>query len=194
MPIWGPIPTLIDIHHLFTARPIQVGSPKYPGGDFERQVHPGGKFWKESAHRHERQIVCKPGGTTRPNEFNLWRVFGVAPRQTRRRIASLLRHIWKVLCRKDKTKFKYLIRWLAWAVQNPDKLPGTIVVLKSLMQGTGKSIQGAPAHAPARLRLWLANKGHDTRALQAYLGHCNIQHAVRYTELSPTRFKDFWRK
>jgi integrase len=39
----------------------------------------------------------------------------------------------------------------------------------------------------------LANKGHDTRALQAYLGHRNIQHTVRYTELSPTRFKDFWR-
>jgi type 1 fimbriae regulatory protein FimB/type 1 fimbriae regulatory protein FimE len=38
----------------------------------------------------------------------------------------------------------------------------------------------------------LANKGHDTRALQAYLGHRNIQHTVRYTELSPQRFKDFW--
>jgi integrase len=25
----------------------------------------------------------------------------------------------------------------------------------------------------------LANKGHDTRALQAYLGHRNIQHTVR---------------
>ncbi len=40
----------------------------------------------------------------------------------------------------------------------------------------------------------LANKGHDTRALQAYLGHKNIQHTVRYTELSPTRFKNFWRR
>jgi len=39
----------------------------------------------------------------------------------------------------------------------------------------------------------LANRGHDTRALQAYLGHRNIQHTVRYTELSPGRFKDFWR-
>ena len=39
----------------------------------------------------------------------------------------------------------------------------------------------------------LANDGHDTRALQAYLGHRNIQHTVRYTELAPTRFKNFWR-
>jgi site-specific recombinase XerD len=39
----------------------------------------------------------------------------------------------------------------------------------------------------------LANAGHDTRALQAWLGHKNIQHTVRYTELAPNRFKDFWR-
>jgi type 1 fimbriae regulatory protein FimB/type 1 fimbriae regulatory protein FimE len=38
----------------------------------------------------------------------------------------------------------------------------------------------------------LANAGHDTRAVQAYLGHRNIQHTVRYTELAPQRFKDFW--
>src|SRR5215813_15425151 len=39
----------------------------------------------------------------------------------------------------------------------------------------------------------LANAGHDSRALQAWLGHRNIQHTVRYTELAPDRFKNFWR-
>ena len=39
----------------------------------------------------------------------------------------------------------------------------------------------------------LAGDGHDTRAVQDWLGHKNIQHTVRYTELSPTRFKNFWR-
>jgi len=39
----------------------------------------------------------------------------------------------------------------------------------------------------------LANDGHDTRALQHYLGHKNIQHTVRYTEMAPDRFKNFWR-
>jgi type 1 fimbriae regulatory protein FimB/type 1 fimbriae regulatory protein FimE len=38
----------------------------------------------------------------------------------------------------------------------------------------------------------LANDGRDTRALQHYLGHKNITHTGRYTELSPERFKDFW--
>jgi type 1 fimbriae regulatory protein FimE len=38
----------------------------------------------------------------------------------------------------------------------------------------------------------LANDGQDTRAIQHYLGHKNISHTVRYTELSPDRFKNFW--
>jgi len=38
----------------------------------------------------------------------------------------------------------------------------------------------------------LANDGHDTRALQHYLGHKNIQHTVRYTDMAPDRFKGFW--
>ncbi len=38
----------------------------------------------------------------------------------------------------------------------------------------------------------LANDGHDTRAIQHYLGHRNIQHTVRYTELVAERFNGFW--
>ena len=38
----------------------------------------------------------------------------------------------------------------------------------------------------------LANKGTDTRTLQAYLGHRSIQSTVRYTELAPGRFKNLW--
>ena len=38
----------------------------------------------------------------------------------------------------------------------------------------------------------LANQGVDNRSLQHYLGHKNIQHTVRYSELSPDRFRNFW--
>ena len=37
-----------------------------------------------------------------------------------------------------------------------------------------------------------ANNGQDTRAIQAYLGHRSIQHTVRYTQLAPERFNNFW--
>lgn len=39
----------------------------------------------------------------------------------------------------------------------------------------------------------LSNDGQDTRAVQHYLGHKNIQHTVRYTELNPERFRNFWK-
>jgi len=39
----------------------------------------------------------------------------------------------------------------------------------------------------------LANAGHDTGAIQAGMLRCPVQHTVRYTELAPDRFRDFWR-
>jgi integrase len=75
--------------------------------------------------------------------------------------------------------------------------PFTTAGFARLMERAGEGADlGFKAH-PHMLRhacgFALANKGHDTRALQAYLGHKNIQHTVRYTELAPDRFKDFWR-
>jgi integrase len=75
--------------------------------------------------------------------------------------------------------------------------PFTTAGFARLVERAGATAElGFKAH-PHMLRhacgFALANKGHDTRALQAYLGHRNIQHTVRYTELSPDRFKDFWR-
>jgi len=40
---------------------------------------------------------------------------------------------------------------------------------------------------------YLASAGQDTRSIQLYLGHRSIQHTVRYMELLPQRFKDFWK-
>lgn len=40
----------------------------------------------------------------------------------------------------------------------------------------------------------LANDGRDTRTIQDYLGHKNIQHTVRYTQLSAARFTGLWKK
>lgn len=55
---------------------------------------------------------------------------------------------------------------------------------------------GLPVH-PHMLRhstgFKLANDGCDTRSIQHYLGHRNIQHTVRYTKIAPGRFRDFWK-
>ena len=53
-----------------------------------------------------------------------------------------------------------------------------------------------PAH-PHMLRhacgYELANQGADTRLIQDYLGHRNIQHTVQYTAANPARFEKLWR-
>jgi integrase len=75
--------------------------------------------------------------------------------------------------------------------------PFTTAGFAKMMERAGETAKIAFKVHPHMLRhacgFALANKGHDTRSLQAYLGHRNIQHTVRYTELAPNRFKDFWR-
>jgi len=68
--------------------------------------------------------------------------------------------------------------------------------VRKIIARAGEQAQlGFPVH-PHMLRhacgFKLANEGHDTRAIQHYLGHRNIQHTVRYTELAADRFKRFW--
>jgi site-specific recombinase XerD len=54
---------------------------------------------------------------------------------------------------------------------------------------------GFPVH-PHMLRhatgFKLASAGHDTRVMQHYLGHKNIQHTVGYTVLAAARFQGLW--
>jgi type 1 fimbriae regulatory protein FimE len=75
--------------------------------------------------------------------------------------------------------------------------PMTASNVRKLVARTGSAAKlPFPVH-PHMLRhacgFKLANEGHDTRSLQHYLGHKNIAHTVRYTELAPNRFKSFWK-
>jgi type 1 fimbriae regulatory protein FimB len=56
---------------------------------------------------------------------------------------------------------------------------------------------GLPLHVhPHQLRhgcgFALADQGADTRLIQDYLGHRNIQHTVKYTAANPARFQRRW--
>src|SRR5712691_1130446 len=69
-------------------------------------------------------------------------------------------------------------------------------VRKMIAQAGEIAELGFPVH-PHQLRhgcgYKLANDKQDTRAIQLFLGHKNIQHTVKYTELAAGRFQDFWR-
>jgi integrase len=75
--------------------------------------------------------------------------------------------------------------------------PMTASTFRKLVARAGAAARlGMPIH-PHMLRhstgFKLANDGQDTRAIQHYLGHRNIQHTVLYTRLAAHRFNDFWR-
>jgi site-specific recombinase XerD len=68
-----------------------------------------------------------------------------------------------------------------------------IEVLCSSRNGRGIRPRKLKAH-PHMLRYALANKGHDSRAIQGWLGHRSITSTAVYTAPAPNRFKDFWRE
>jgi type 1 fimbriae regulatory protein FimB/type 1 fimbriae regulatory protein FimE len=85
----------------------------------------------------------------------------------------------------------------AYVFTTERKGPLTDGAVRKIVARAGQAAKlGFPVH-PHMLRhacgFKLANEGHDTRSIQHYLGHRNIQHTVRYTELSPERFKTFWK-
>lgn len=76
------------------------------------------------------------------------------------------------------------------------KGPLTASSVRKMIAQAGEIAElGFPVH-PHQLRhgcgYKLANDKQDTRAISLWLGHRNIQHTVRYTELAAERFKDFW--
>ena len=75
--------------------------------------------------------------------------------------------------------------------------PMTEATVRKLVARAGQQARiELPVH-PHMLRhatgYYLANNGVDTRTIQAYLGHRNIMHTVRYTQLAPDRFRTLWR-
>lgn len=76
------------------------------------------------------------------------------------------------------------------------RAPMTAATFRKLVARAGEAARlGMPIH-PHMLRhstgFKLANDGQDTRAIQHYLGHRNIQHTALYTQLAAGRFNDFW--
>ena len=75
------------------------------------------------------------------DEVNLWRGFGVE--ENLGGDWSIMRqHIREILAANDEPSDVYIMRWLAWAVQNPTKAAEVAVALMSREKGTGKGMLG----------------------------------------------------
>jgi integrase len=75
----------------------------------------------------------------------------------------------------------------------PFSVSGFRRMIERAGQAAGLEIKAHPHMLRHACGYALANRGTDTRTLQAYLGHRNISNTVRYTELASGRFKGLWK-
>jgi hypothetical protein len=98
-----------------------------------------GKWW--IGHKDRKTYKTVIFDPSKPREFNdnlnIWEGFKTKPEKKLNSWRYTLRHIYFILCNKDKTKFKYVMRWFAWCVQNPGKRAEVAIIFKG-KQGAGK--------------------------------------------------------
>jgi type 1 fimbriae regulatory protein FimB len=67
------------------------------------------------------------------------------------------------------------------------------VIIRDYGEEAGLAVASHPHMLRHACGYALADQGADTRLIQDYLGHRNIQHTVRYTATNPARFERLWR-
>jgi len=67
------------------------------------------------------------------------------------------------------------------------------MIERAARRGLGLELKAHPHMLRHACGHALANKGHDTRAIQGRLGHRSIASTAVYTAVAPNRFKGFWR-
>ena len=91
--------------------------------------------WLEHPKRRQYAgMVFAPEGRVPPNMLNLWQGFAVTP------VAGDVGPWLEVLAHlvPDPTDRAYVLRWLAWKVQNPAGVPDTVLIFTG-PKGTGKN-------------------------------------------------------
>ncbi|UZN99693.1 uncharacterized protein OCT59_000960 [Rhizophagus irregularis] len=68
-----------------------------------------------------------------PEFFNLFLGFRAQPAEHIKLnlVNPIIRHVHEVWCAEDKQLTTYILNWLAFLVQNPDKKPGTAIIMRS---------------------------------------------------------------
>ena len=89
------------------------------------------------ARRQYRGVVFAPGLPISKEYYNLWQGFGITRKQGD--CSLMLKHILENACRGDVTLNRYMVTWMAQAVQEPWNRPGIALVFRG-KQGTGKGI------------------------------------------------------
>jgi Family of unknown function (DUF5906)/Primase C terminal 2 (PriCT-2) len=121
-----------DFRTWFMNRSVNV--PTKDGGT--KSVPLADHWLKHPARRQFEGVVFAPGKDL-PGHYNLWRGFAVQPKPGDWRL--MRKHLLFVICRGDRRLYRYLLNWMANAVQNPGHPAEVAVVLRG-GRGAGKGM------------------------------------------------------
>jgi hypothetical protein len=130
------------------------------------------KLWL--SHKDRRQylggVVFDPKNTVPADCWNLWTGFAVEPKLGN---WSLMReHIRNVICASNPDHFDYVMNWLAYLFQHPNKAGEVAIVLRG-SKGAGKGIFGRWVHrAWGQHGMHIANPSHLVGNFNAHLRDC----------------------
>lgn len=100
------------------------------------------KFWNGHSARNEvSRVVYAPGcGSIDECGTPILNLYQGLSRKPREGQWTLMRsHLLKVICQGNLKLYQYLLGWMAHLIQRPDAAPGVVVVLRSLVEGVGKT-------------------------------------------------------
>lgn len=148
--------TFEDFRNRYMHRRVAV--PNGNGGFAEK---PLGEWWLRNPQRRQYLgLKFLPGEPAEVSGYlNLWRGWAVEPKAGD--WSRMEAHVREVLAAGDDQAADYILRWCAWAVQNPDK-PAEVALVFRGGRGTGKGLflrelkrlfgqHGLQVNAPAQL-------------------------------------------
>ncbi len=154
---------------------LSLGNRKVQIGESTKGIPkfaPLAKWWLAHPERRQFHGVVFDPARDYEGYYNLWRGFAVEPGKGS--CGRFLEHIHTVLCRGDDELYKYVIQWMARAVQFPGE-PGLTAIVMRGRQGTGKSFY---AHHFGRLFgphfLSVSNSDHLVGKFNAHLQSCVV--------------------
>jgi hypothetical protein len=122
--------------HNFT---VKVTDAK--GSAQQKQMRkPLAEAWLNDPRRrtYDGVVLAREVHSDHPQSLNIWRGYGFQPRPGD--WSLMLAHIRDVIAGGKRDRFEYILNWIAWGLQNPERPAEVALILKSARHGTGKGM------------------------------------------------------
>lgn len=132
-----------NLKKVFDNQQVKVGERVLKNGEVVDKLENPIIAWvyHEDSIAYRNGVVFLPGSKAPEGYFNTWSGFKVEPIPNLQLLKRLKSHLKQVVCKGNKKLFRYLVRWIAYSFQHPDRPIGTAIVLRG-EKGSGKGSLG----------------------------------------------------